>query len=138
MRESAELVGEECDGDLDRALAAAGPKAAKLLAKFPMIGAPGAEKILLFTGRAKVLALESNGLRALLRLGYGQEGRSYASSYRSVRKATATQVVDDVAWLQRAHLLLRRHGQELCRRTTPHCTACPLATDCPGALPAVR
>jgi endonuclease-3 len=133
MRESADLVLEELGGDLDRALDEAGGKAGRILTKFPMIGAPGAEKILLFTGRAPVLALESNGLRVLLRLGYGDEGTSYASSYRSVQQAAAPELRHDVAWLQAAHQLLRVHGQELCRRTTPHCAACPLAADCPSA-----
>jgi endonuclease III len=29
-----------------------------------------------------------------------------------------------------AHLLLRRHGQELCRRSEPACAKCPLAGEC--------
>jgi endonuclease III len=32
--------------------------------------------------------------------------------------------------LIQAHLLLRRHGQELCRRSEPTCDNCPLAADC--------
>jgi endonuclease III len=35
--------------------------------------------------------------------------------------------------VQRAHLLLKRHGQELCRRTRPRCAECPLAAGCPAA-----
>ena len=34
-------------------------------------GEPGAEKVLLFSGSAPVLALDSNALRVLLRLGFG-------------------------------------------------------------------
>jgi endonuclease III len=33
--------------------------------------------------------------------------------------------------MQRAHQLLRRHGQELCRNTAPACDRCPLASSCP-------
>ena len=58
-------------------------EAIRELRKFPSIGEPGAEKILLFTGARPILALESNGLRVLLRLGFGKEEKSYAKSYRS-------------------------------------------------------
>jgi len=32
--------------------------------------------------------------------------------------------------LTRAYLLLKRHGQELCKRTNPKCAACPLNSRC--------
>jgi hypothetical protein len=35
-----------------------------------------------------------------------------------------------IDWLIRAHQLLRRHGQELCRRSRPRCAACPLTAQC--------
>jgi hypothetical protein len=41
----------------------------------------------LFTGTRAVLAVESNGARTLVRLGYGTVGRSYAATYRSVQAA---------------------------------------------------
>jgi endonuclease-3 len=52
------------------------PKAKKLLMRFPMIGEPGAEKILLFCGALAVLALESNGLRVLVRVGVAEERKT--------------------------------------------------------------
>src|SRR5438067_3546434 len=36
----------------------------------------------------------------------------------------------DCPWLIEAHLLLRRHGQELCRRSELLCGQCPLAGNC--------
>ena len=33
-------------------------------------------------------ALESNGLRVLVRLGFGEDRKSYAATYKSVREAT--------------------------------------------------
>jgi endonuclease-3 len=95
-----------------------------------MIGEPGAEKILLFCGALPVLALESNGLRALVRLGFGEDRKSYASTYKLVRAATSEQLPPDCGPLTRAHLLLRRHGQEICLRNEPDCLACPVAADC--------
>ena len=98
--------------------------------RFPGIGEPGAEKILLFSRTEQILALESNGLRALARIGYGHELPNYAETYRSTQEAAKEELVADYDWLIRAHLLLRRHGQELCRRSDPACTACPLKNFC--------
>ena len=56
--------------------------------QFPMIGEPGAEKILLFCGLLNVLALESNGLRVLTRLGCGEERKELCRGYKSVREVT--------------------------------------------------
>ena len=70
--EIAMLVKEELDGDLEAVLALPLAKARAALKKFPGIGEPGAEKVLLFTGTHALFALESNGLRALVRLGYGK------------------------------------------------------------------
>src|SRR5438876_4678807 len=43
----------------------------KTLRKFPGIGEPYADRILLFNGKKLTLAPDSNALRVLLRLGYG-------------------------------------------------------------------
>jgi endonuclease III len=130
LRKCAKLVLEEFDGDLRPVLKLPVPKARKALQKFPGIGEPGAEKILLFTRTSPVLALESNGLRALLRLGFGGEKKSYSTTYRLVQAAAGSGFDTDYSSLIQAHLLLRRHGQELCRRSEPMCDKCPLATDC--------
>src|SRR5215510_2689924 len=73
--------------DPDAAVGLSEKEAIRVLRRFPGIGEPGAQKILLFCGRAPVLALESNGLRALVRLGYGKEAKSYAATYRSAQAA---------------------------------------------------
>lgn len=112
-------------------------KQRKALARFPGIGAPGAGKILLFAGAHASLPLESNGLRVLTRLGFAEEGRSYAATYRTVQAAIEPQVSSGFDELVATHLLLRRHGQELCKRSRPLCGACPLRPRCRfGALPA--
>ena len=131
--EIATTVQEEFDGDLEQVLARPLAKARSALKKFPGIGEPGAEKILLFTGTHALFALESNGLRVLVRLGYAREEKSYSSTYRALRTALAPLENRGAAWLQRAHLLLQRHGQELCKRTAPRCDDCPLRETCPAA-----
>lgn len=100
---------------------------------FPGIGGPGAERIDLFTGARAVLALDANGLRVLCRLGYGAPERSYSVSYRTARESACAELPATVAALQRAHQLLRRHGQTVCRRKDPLCLSCPIAAECPSA-----
>ncbi len=107
------------------------PEARRVLKRFPGVGEPGVEKIALFAGAHPVLGLDSNGLRVLVRLGFAREEKSYDRTWRAVRDAVSAELPDDVSWLQRAHQLLRRHGQELCRRTQPSCNDCPLAA-CPS------
>jgi len=130
LRTCARIALQEFDGDLRSVLKMPFPKAKKALQKFPGIGEPGAEKILLFTRSYPVLALESNGLRVLLRLGFGKENKSYSKTYRVVQKAIDAELDKDYSKLIDAHLLLRRHGQILCKRTKPECIHCPLASDC--------
>jgi len=130
MRASADRVISEWDGHLERALDLPLKQATRALTKFPMIGKPGAEKILLLTDSHPVLALDSNGLRVLLRLGYGAEGSGYDQTYRKVRAATAPVERADTPWLASLHHLLRRHGQEVCRNKQPERDRCLLTGEC--------
>lgn len=134
MRWSAQTVVDEWGGDLLGALKRAPSDAARTLERFPMIGEPGADKILMLTRPHAVLALDSNGLRVLLRLGYGEEGKSYAATYRSVREAVVPECAEDLDWLARAYGLLRLHGQRTCKRSAPRCSDCNLAEGCPSAV----
>ena len=95
LKEVAHIVLNEFQGDLESVLRLPLPKAIKALRQFPSIGEPGAEKVLLFTGTYPVLALESNGLRVLLRALFGEERKDYAASYRSVQKALQDQIGTD-------------------------------------------
>ena len=130
LQTAARLVEEEFGGDLASALKLPPQKAKKLLMRFPMIGEPGAEKILLFCGALDVLALESNGVRVLTRLGVGEERKNYAATYKSIREVTLEELPADAKMLQRAHLLLRRHGQEVCLRSAPVCHGCATSAEC--------
>eukprot|EP00456_Euglypha_rotunda_P088824 TRINITY_DN9135_c0_g1_i4.p1 TRINITY_DN9135_c0_g1~~TRINITY_DN9135_c0_g1_i4.p1 ORF type:complete len:240 (+),score=8.50 TRINITY_DN9135_c0_g1_i4:80-799(+) len=118
-------------GDPVGALTMPSARAKKVLMRYPMIGEPGAEKILMFCGVLPVLALESNGLRVMVRYGIGEEKSNYAATYRSVREAVLEELPRECDVLQAAHLLLRRHGQEICRRGAPDCPGCPVRSGCP-------
>ncbi len=130
LREIALIAMNEFGGDLGEALRLPLPKAKKALQKFPSIGEPSAEKFLLFTRSYPVLGLDSNGLRVLLRLGFGEEKKNYSASYRSVQEAIKDKLADDYDWLIDAHLLLRQHGKELCKTNRPLCEKCPVRKSC--------
>jgi len=130
LRQIAQLVEREFSGDLSSVLQQPVSAARRALKRFPSIGDPGAEKILLFNGALPALALDSNGLRVLVRLGFGSEHKNYAATYRSAQEAVKAQLPADCLWLVRAHQLLRRHGQVLCKRTGPLCVSCPLTRVC--------
>lgn len=117
-------------GELAHVLGLPLPKARKVLREFPGIGAPGAEAILVACGASDELALESNGLRTLLRVGYGEESGRYARDYRSVQDALASELVRDARWLARTRELLRAHGQAVCKRSRPDCDVCRLTKRC--------
>jgi endonuclease-3 len=126
----ARLVREEFAGDL-RGVLDATKTARKALKRFPTIGDPGVDKILLFCADIPVAAVPSNCPHVPLRLGLGVERPSYAASYRSVQEALTRLLSGDAAAMKRAYLLFRQHGKALCRRTAPFCDRCPVASMCP-------
>jgi endonuclease III len=126
----AKIAYEEFDSDLRSVLKKPLPQARKALRKFPSIGDPGAEKILLFTRSYPVMALDSNGLRVLCRVGFAEEQKNYSATYHLVQEAIHGQLPRDCDSLIRAHQLLRQHGQELCKRLKPRCAECPVRDSC--------
>jgi endonuclease-3 len=130
LREIALIAMNEFAGDLRPALKLPLAKAKQALREFPSIGEPSAEKILLFTRTYPVLGLDSNGLRVLVRLGFGEEKRNYTATYRAVQEAIEDQLEEDYDWLIRAHILLRHHGKELCKTNAPLCEKCPVRKSC--------
>ena len=128
--EAAEFARETGLAKLRKLAKGGGPAARKVLKRFPGIGEPGADKLLLAAGGAVTVAPDSNGLRVLVRLGYAKEDANYAKTYRAAAEAVAPELPDDRAWLVAAHQLLRRHGQQTCRRSEPRCEVCPLAKGC--------
>ena len=128
--EAAELARETGLAELRKLAKEGGPEARKVLKRFPGIGEPGADKLLFAAGSAVTLAPDSNGLRVLVRLGYAKDDANYAKTYRAAAEAVAPELPDERAWLIAAHQLLRRHGQETCRRSEPRCEVCPLAKGC--------
>ena len=130
LKEIAALVKHTFAGDLRTVLKGPLREARKALKQFPTIGDPSADKILLFTKTAPVAAIPSNCVHVLPRLGCGEEKKSYAATYRSAQEAVRTQLPESAGALLRAYLLLKQHGQELCKRSRPRCEQCPVSSDC--------
>jgi endonuclease III len=130
---AAEMVVGDFDGSLDDVCRRPLPEAKKQLMRIRGIGEPGAEKILLLTRSHPVLGLDSNGLRVLTRLGYGTETKSYTATYRSATSAALPELGADIDSLIDANLLLRTHGQTVCKTGNPRCGACVIRAGCPSA-----
>jgi len=138
MQVAAATVIDEFDGSLDNVLALPHREAMRALQRIYGIGEPGAERILLLMRAQRVLPLDSNGARTMVRLGYGVDHKSYSTMYRSVRDAAANELQDDFDWLIDAHLVLRRHGQEVCKTSAPRCEMCSVRADCAYANGGVK
>lgn len=132
LRRCGQLAMESFGGDLATVVKMPAPAAIKALRKFPGIGLPGAEQILLFAASRPFLAPDSNGLRVLVRLGMVPNRRSYQATYEAARPIERSLAASPAA-LRELHGLLRVHGKTTCRRTRPQCGGCPLRAICPSA-----
>jgi endonuclease III len=141
LRTIAKIVNEEFGGDLkwsleklmeeERKGAGNGIRLAKkALKEFPVIGEPGADKILLFAGLAPVAAVPSACPAVPQRILFGEEDKNYVAGYRAAQEAMAEELPESFDARQRAHLLLKRHGAEICKRTKPKCEICPVGGMC--------
>lgn len=141
LREIARKVKAELGGDLKAVLKSSmrqekkqtenGIRAAKkVLQQFPVIGEPSAEKILLFSRLAPVAAVPSANVEVTARLWSGKAGKNYAADYRAAREILNSGLAQTFEARQRAYLLLKKHGQQTCKRSHPKCELCPLTGQC--------
>lgn len=129
LKEVAARAMDECGGDLGRALACSAPIARKLVKKFPDIADPGADRILLFAGIAAVAAVPSNCPHVIVRIMRGRERQNYAATYKEAQQEIE-RLPESIAARTRAFLLLKRHGQDPCKRAKPKCGECPVRDSC--------
>ena len=129
LKEIVIRVKDQFAGDLRCALKGTLSDARKVLKSFSNIADPGADRILLFAGIAPIAAVASNCPHVLVRILHGQERENYGVTYREAQQAIAAEVPETLEARQRAYMLLKRHGQELCK-TKPKCDKCPLSSEC--------
>jgi endonuclease III related protein len=129
-KEIAARVQDEFAGDLRQALAGPLAQVRKALKKFPGIADAGADRILLFGGISAVAAVPSNVPYVLVRIRHGRERESYTVTYKEAQQAILMDVAETFDARTRAYLLLKRHGQEICKRVKPECHRCPVNSVC--------
>lgn len=130
LKEIAARVQTKYGRSLRHALKKTLAEARRALRQFPTIGESAADKILLFSGAHPVVAIPANCLRVPLRIGFGLTKKNYAASYRSAQEQVGCELPETFSALQRAYLLLKIHGETLCKNTRPLCERCPISRQC--------
>jgi endonuclease III len=130
LKEIAARIKDEFGSDLRSGLVGPMVRVRKALKKFPNIADPGADRILLFGEIAPVAAVPSNCPHVLVRIRRGQERENYRVTYHEAQETVAAEIPETFSARMRAYLLLKRHGQELCKRTKPKFEDCPVSSAC--------
>jgi endonuclease III len=141
LKTIAKIVNEEFGGDLPGALGQMMQdeklpadkrirRVKSALKEFPVIGEPGADRILLFAGLAPVAAVPSACPGVPQRILFGDEDKNYGAGYRAAQEAMSANLPETFETRQRAYLLLKRHGAEICKRRKPKCEICPVSGMC--------
>jgi endonuclease III len=65
-----------------------------------------------------------------VRIRRGPERENYVANYREAQKSIEAKVPEKFDARTRAYLLLKQHGQEICKRTKPKCDECPISKEC--------
>lgn len=107
------------------------PGARRALRPLPQLGDAGAHRMLLFAADHPVLPVDAGVHRVARRLGYGEPGELFRKSARSVQLALERELPRNSEALRRAFLYLSHHGGATCTDADPHCTVCPLLSECP-------
>ena len=130
LKEIAARVQDQFGGDIRSSLVGSLKDVRKSLKKFPGIADPGADRVLLFGGIAPVAAVPSNCPQVLVRIQRGQEPENYEATYKEAQQAVLTGVLETFDARTRAYLLLKKHGQDVCKRAKPLCTQCVVNSVC--------
>jgi endonuclease III len=129
LQQIAQRVVQEFDGDLSRLFTGRISAVRTALKKFPGISDPGADRILLFARVAPLAAVPSNCPHVTVRMMLGQERENYSATYREAQGLIEDEVPEEFHSRQRAFLLLKAHGQTICK-AKPRCDQCPVSTAC--------
>jgi endonuclease-3 len=131
LKEIAERIAKQYGGDLRaglNGLSVAEARAA--LKQFPNIADPGADRILLFARISPEAAAPSNCPHVLVRIQTGREYLNYGRTYQEAQQMIEDALPPKFDPRTRAYLLLKAHGQLLCKSSNPKCDACPIRPRC--------
>ena len=103
--------------DLPAAIKGPVPEAQQALSLLPQMSDGGADRMLLFAGDHLVFPLDAGVGRVVRRLGYDD--------------APVSELPATLDAYRRACTYLTHHAAATCTEKDPHCTVCPLLTDCP-------
>lgn len=129
LQQIAQRVMQEFDGDLSALFTGRMSAMRAALKKFPGISDPGADRILLFGRVSPVAAVPSNCPHVLVRVTLGLERENYTVTYREAQGMIQDEIAEQFHPRQRAFLLLKAHGQAICK-AKPRCDACPVNSAC--------
>lgn len=129
LHEIAQRVVEEYGGDLRSLFSGPILGVRARLKRFRGIADPGADRILLFGRFAPVPAVPSNCPHVLVRVVDGLERKNYGVAYREAQEIVRAEVPEQFHARQRAFLLVKAHGQQICK-AKPQCERCPVRTGC--------
>jgi len=131
LKEIAERVLKQYGGDLREGLNGLSTAQKRgALKQFPNIADPGADRILLFAGISPVAAVPSNCPHVLVRIQAGQERENYGRTYREAQQLIEDGLPPKNDTRVRAYLLLKCHGQQLCKSSNPKRDICVIAPNC--------
>jgi endonuclease-3 len=107
--------------------------ARRALKGLPQMGEGGAYRMLLFAADHPVLPVDARVTRVVKRLGLidASTQKDFAKTARAVRDAVAAALPAETDAYRRAFLYLNHHGAATCTEADPHCSVCPLRSDCP-------
>ena len=129
LEQIAQRVVQEFDGDLNTLFRGRIGAVRTAIKKFPGMAGPGVDRILLFASAVPVAAVPSNCPYVPVRMMLGLEREDYSVTYREAQGLIEDAVAEEFHPRQRAYLLLKAHGQTICKRK-PQCDDCLVSTAC--------
>lgn len=65
-----------------------------------------------------------------MRIQLGLERENYGVNYHEAQALIEANIPEQFHARMRAYLLLKQHGQTLCKRSKPKCDQCPVSSNC--------
>ncbi len=127
LQEFCRVLVEEYDGSIEDLLSGTAEAVRTRLLEIWGVGPETADAMTLYAGRLPTFVVDAYAYRLAERLELVPGPRQY----ERYRQFFLQVIGPDVQRLNEWHALLVRHGQQTCRRSNPHCDACPLLEDCP-------